>query len=210
MGGWSGDIMESRAGDGRLFRTLDEVQAAWTRMGAPIAGLLAPGLSPEEIDAVAATEGILVPPELKHWWGWRNGTHPEATHREKRSTGTDFDLLSLDEALALRRELLSLFASSPAPEELPEWQWRPHWLPFAGVWNSALYVDTQSGSSATPIRRLDSTWADIHKVRAFTLTEVAEAWLEVLSRGWAYWVPDTQGWDMRPDIPLYLRTSGLI
>ena len=78
------------------------------------------------------------------------------------------------------------------------------------VWNGALYVDTQDGSSGTPVRRLNRTWTAVHMVRALTLTKVAEAWLEIPTRGWVYGVPDAEGWDMRPDTPLYLRVSGLI
>jgi hypothetical protein len=50
----------------------------------------------------------------------------------------------------------------------------------------------------------------VHVVRAWTLTEVVEAWSHVLERGWVYWVPDADAWGTRPDLPLYLSMSGLI
>ena len=194
----------------RLLDTLGRLESLWLDARASIATSLAEGLSPDEIDSIAGKSGLFIPDGLKKWWGWHNGTDPNATDPGRRETGVGLDLLSLEESLALREELLSDFKVSPAPEELPEWYWRPNWLPFAGRWNGALFVDTSERSTGTHVRMLDAMWEDVHLVRAWTLTEVAEAWSHLLERGWAYWVPDAHAWGIRPDLPLYLRRSGLI
>jgi hypothetical protein len=57
----------------------------------------------------------------------------------------------------------------------------------------------------------NSMWEEITRLRAGSLTEVAEAWLHLFARGWIYFdASPPGGWVNRPGIPLYMRLSGLI
>jgi hypothetical protein len=192
-----------------LVQVLRQLESAWRRQGAPIADTLMPGLGANEVDERASEEGVIIPAGLKSWWGWHNGTDPGAVQSDSRSTGTAYDFLSIEESLERRRHLLAKFGTSDEPD-LPDWYWRPSWLPFAGAGPFALFVDTSERLTYTPVRALDPMWDEIHDVRAMTLTEVAEAWLHILDRGWAEWDRILQGWSWKPSMPLYMRLSGLI
>ena len=194
--------------EGRLVSVLNELEAAWRRCGAPIADALAPGLSSDEIDALTMSAELTVPPGLKLWWGWHNGIDPSCGDPAASDTGMAYNLISLQQALEIRAMLLDV-CGEPYNEETADVYWRASWLPFAGPGKDLLFVDT-SDTRATPVRELNWAWEEFLTVRADTLTEVAEAWLHVVTRGWVFWVPDAGAWDMRPDLPLYLRMSSLI
>ncbi len=195
-------------GEEQLVSVLNELEAAWRRCGAPIADALAPGLNSDEIDALTKSAELTVPPGLKLWWGWHNGIDPGCDDPAASDTGMAYNLISLQQALEIRAMHLDV-CGEPYNEETADVYWRTSWLPFAGPGKDLLFVDTAS-PAATPVREKNWIWEELLTVRAFTLTEVAEAWLHVVARGWVFWVPDAGAWDMRPDLPLYLRMSSLI
>ena len=63
----------------RLLDTLGRLESLWLDARASIATSLAEGLSPDEIDSIAGKSGLFIPDGLKKWWGWHNGTDPNAT-----------------------------------------------------------------------------------------------------------------------------------
>lgn len=192
-----------------LLSVLSELGELWQAMGAPISISLAAGLSREEIEALAKRAGLTVPAALCEWWGWHNGTDPLSTHPDRRDTGTTYDFLSLEEALAIRARLMAEIVEPMGRNG--EIYWRSSWLPFAGGNGWALFVDTAKTTGSVVVHSLCSTWEEVETARAGSLTEVAEAWLHVLTRGWVYRSGGIDGgWNDRPGIPLYMRTSGLI
>jgi hypothetical protein len=195
--------------DAELGASLARLEVAWRREGAAIANSLAPGRDAAETAREASAAGLVLPDCLVVWWSWHDGTDPRATHGRRRWTGTSFDLLSLDEALTLREQLLADYGTSMTKD--PRQAWRPEWMPFAGSWDNALFVDTSEKLPYTPVRLFNAEWDAVDRVRAFTLTEVAEAWLHMLERPWTRWVPEAGAWQDEPSgPPLYLTSSGLI
>ncbi len=195
--------------EGQLVSVLNELEAAWRNCGAPIADALAPGLEPEQIDALTAAADLVVPNGLKLWWGWHNGLSQGATNLAELDTGLTYDLISLQQALEIRATLLAE-ASEPIDDLLPDIYWHASWLPVVGSAHTCLFVDT-ANPSATPVREKNWIWEELLTVRAGTLTEVAEAWLHVLNRGWVYRTDGPHGgWSEHPGMPLYMRMSSLI
>jgi hypothetical protein len=195
--------------EGQLVSVLNELEAAWRSGGAPIAESLAPGLEPAQIDDLTAADDLVVPDGLKLWWGWHNGIVPGSTSPSDLETGMTYALISLQQALEIRSTLLAE-AGDPIDDLLPDVYWRESWLPVVGSAHTCLFVDA-ADPSATPVREKNWTWEELLTVRAGTLTEIAEAWLHVLTRGWVYRAGGPHdGWSDRPGIPLYLRKSSLI
>jgi hypothetical protein len=144
----------------RLPRLLDRLDQLWREQGASIAHYAAPGLTDAEIDALAASAGIVVPPELRLWWGWHNGVLEHGVEEFEASTiVTYLDLLSLETALEIRAANLAL-PTYPDDPVLGDWYWRESWLPVIGSGNPALYVDTNTVTEAelSPVYRFDAMW----------------------------------------------------
>jgi hypothetical protein len=167
-----------------------------------------PGLSSEEIDALAVPADLVVPDGLKLWWGWHNGIDPECTNPYAWQTGMGYDVISLQQALQIRATLLAE-TGEPIDDLLPDIYWSESWLPLVGSAHTCLFVDT-ANPAATPVREKNWMWDELLTVRAGSVLEVAEAWLHVLTRGWRHYPGGPAGgWDERPGMPLYMRKSSL-
>lgn len=83
--------------------------------------LLAPA-PPPQITALETEFGIQLPPELHHWFGWRNG-QAEACFDSLVGLYTFPALADIAASMRINRELLA------AGDFVPNW-WRPGWFPF--------------------------------------------------------------------------------
>jgi hypothetical protein len=87
----------------RFRGLLDRLEGEWGRQKAPIAEFLVPGLPEDVIDAMTAPLGVRLPVEARVWWQWHNGVDvPKErwTSQARRLGGTDFDIISLERAVA--------------------------------------------------------------------------------------------------------------
>jgi cell wall assembly regulator SMI1 len=198
---------------------LESLRVEWQRLGAPIAGALAPGITPEEIDALAEPFGLRVPTELKALWEWHNGVQP--------TEGPDADLtigpggyyfFSDQQALKSYEQNRLIHAEPPAPDLLAaDMYWHASWLPFMEQGPQRLYVDCDRRVSAhpgaAPIRLVSWEWEAYDVDIASSLAEAVRTWTWLLSQDF-YQVVDEgsrRRWDVDyMSVPLFLRGSGLV
>ncbi len=112
---------------------LDQLEERWRTHDAPIARRLAPGLSDEEIDALAEPLELGVPSEARTWWRWHNGAHDAFI---VTSGGKSFSSLEqcLSKAAHMRemaREVTRPYRlSARDADEMARGVWNWDWLPL--------------------------------------------------------------------------------
>lgn len=188
-----------------LAALLDELNAQWVRLGAPIARALRPGLSEQQLDAVAERLGVSLPRELRELWAWHDGADPDS-YRDIGPGGYEF--LSTEEVVEAHGMNRAIHAESPAPDVLPEMFWHESWIPFMTQDAQRLYVDaareTTTGSS--PVRLVTWEWEDFTVDRAPSLAAAVSMWTWLLESGYYRWSGDSYGEPVDySQIPLFAR-----
>lgn len=201
-----------------LRRDLESLRRAWERLDAPIVDALAPGITPEEVESLAAPYGLSVPTELKVLWEWHNGVTSNPSSDDDLSIGPGgYDFFSVQTALRAYVQNRELHAEPP--DEAPRWSdmyWHRSWLPFMEQGPQRLYVDCDRGLAgrpgATPIRLVTWAWEAYNVDIASSLRQAVRTWVWLLDQD--FYRIAGQGsrtlWDVDYlAIPLFLRTSGL-
>ncbi|MFV0461041.1 MAG: hypothetical protein ACK5MT_19990 [Actinomycetales bacterium] len=62
---------------------LERLESHWHRLGAPVASMLAPGLSDQQMDDIVGPTPYVLNDELRAWWGWHDGVAPYTADRER-------------------------------------------------------------------------------------------------------------------------------
>src|SRR5437764_1031354 len=104
---------------------LDQLEAQWRRLQAPIADALRPGLTDRQLDDVSARLDLVLPGELRALWAWHDGADP-STLRDIGPGGYEF--LTSDEVVAARQFNLQVHGEADA--DLPDMYWHRTWIPF--------------------------------------------------------------------------------
>jgi len=152
---------------------------------------LAPGLTEEQIHALAEPLPFNLPGEVIEWFRWHNGeapSEPEGLPWVRFPPGNQYPL-----ARAISKRL--------------EWVGRPDigegtfyeqaWLPLIGEANRFLVADCAGGfDEPVPIHVVDAwpdePWAD---VQATSVTDMVEAYHWAFDTGAWRWDPDIDNWD---------------
>ena len=119
---------------------------------------LLPGLSDAQMDRLCEPHGLVLPGELRAWWGWHNGTDIaaalERTSRGRGATLTGWKTYqpSLQEALDYRVLLLAE-AQEKHAQLAPEQYWRPSYLPLTLGTNHTWIAELGEGE-AVRVRRM--------------------------------------------------------
>jgi len=139
------------------FAALLDRLRAWR---APVLQSLLPGLPPHEIETRLAADGLPAPAELVVWWGAHDGAGGPAVgeggavdQRPENALLDPYHLLSLADALRLRRFLREEYEAAGAPEIFPE-----PWLPVLSFTGMPLFcADTAAADAAgrVPIQIAD-------------------------------------------------------
>jgi hypothetical protein len=192
-----------------LSDALSRLEAEWVRLGAPIAGLLRPGLSDDEIDGQTASLGLTVPPELRAWWRWHDGADRGEQHGFERTIGPGgYAFLPLYEALHQYESEMQI--ANRVRGEAPV-VWGRSWLPFmVNSGPSRLYVDCDRVTpwKASPVRAVTWEWEEPEVDRAASLWQAVELWVWLLDSDYYQW--SEQGWAYDWEaIPIFLRLTGL-
>ena len=137
---------------------------------------LRPGLTDDEIDALAKPGGFVLPDEVRRWWRWHNG-YPSDGARDSLLLPTRA-MLSLEESMACRLAVPGL-----ADQNVPGL------LPIAGPPYYILQC-SQSGPVASVVW-IVLDWASGIERTAPSLGELVATWTDHLERG--IWLPDTHG-----------------
>lgn len=189
-----------------LVDLLTALEEEWRRQGAPIADLLAPGLTDQDIDALVDPVGLRLPQELRVWWRWHDGlAHvPDAWPEGSIGPG-DWHPMSLREAVDRYREELP-----DRPDPAGDLYWRATWFPFAIMSNDVLFVDTAATSpdgEAAPVRyRAWFGWFNYEVDQAPSLTATVQKWLRALREGYFWWEPREHVWlDRIGELPADLQ-----
>lgn len=177
---------------------LTRLEAAWDRQAAPIAHALHPGLTQDEIDSITAPTGLVLPDELRTWWGWHDGGSATDLGQSAAEIGPGGWLFLPLQAMV---EVYHAQIRS-APLELapfPDWYWHPSWFPIVisvGGPSHVLFADTSEApkSAPSPVRHLDEMWSDFRTVRSSTLLGTVTTWVHLLETGTVRWDRSTQQW----------------
>jgi hypothetical protein len=182
---------------GNLPRVMARLDEIWRAQDAPVAHYAAPGLTDGEMDALAATAGMVIPPELRLWWGWHNGTIEAPDEEIEADTACCYwNLITLEAAITLREIQLEM-PRYPDDPVLAGCYWRDSWLPVSGAGNSLTYVDTARISSGglTPVFRTDAMWEagwDVPVASSFTAAAATIA--RVIEEGNFAWSRAAHSW----------------
>jgi hypothetical protein len=160
-----------------LREALDAIEGQWVRLGAPIASHLRPGLAGQELDELAAACGWALPPELRTWWGWHDGTDSASSLLDIGPGG--FWFFSAERAFRETQEERQI-----APDDADNPGWRHSWLKFMPRDASRLYADCAHFRFSTPgylpIGLVPKEWDGADVPVARSLTQVALMWLWLL------------------------------
>ena len=167
---------------------LNRLEAAWRAQGAEIAGVLAPGLSNAEIDAIVAPTGLDLPDEARAWWGWHDGVSVSTPRGWE--IGPDIGIYSLRQAVAELQQPLG-----GGGEEAPV-----TWLPLAQAPGGPICVDCSEPQSAT-VHRIDVEHGFFPG--AGSMAEMVQVWLDMYDSGAWRWSRDDGRWgqdvSLRPE-----------
>ncbi|HWS34033.1 MAG TPA: SMI1/KNR4 family protein [Actinoplanes sp.] len=192
--------------------TFERLRAAWRSQGAPVADHLNPGLDDAALDDAETSSGLLLPVEMRRWWGWHDGVRRRvagtALGPESRVGAGSWDLLSLDEALRHRALMIQLTEEF---EEEDEVFWRREWLPV--VYYDGSYLFVTCGEPRTDhgeVRRWTRIPDDPDTVRAASWSEAVTVFADLLESGGHTYDPETERWEGPPRPHGDARIRGLL
>lgn len=126
--------------------------------GAPAVAAFRPGATPDVVRTVLAGEGLAAPDDLVAWWEWHDGVEgpvvphgPGVVERPESTLVDGWHLISLADAVRIRRWTLDDYAELGAPDAVPA-DWIPV-LHFVGT--PYLAADTAGSSSGSPLYIVD-------------------------------------------------------
>jgi hypothetical protein len=192
-----------------LREALLGIEAEWVRLGAPIVSRLRPGLSGDQLDDLGERYAWDIPPELRVWWGWHDGTN-QVGHPWLQSIGpASLWFLPAERALKdteLEREI--------RPDHPEDPGWRRSWLTIMNFDATRLYVDCSTPAHGVrtwlPIGLVHKEWDNADVPVAQSLTQAARMWLWLLQQN--YYAVDANGFlntvDTNP-IPSWIESIGI-
>lgn len=201
----------------RLQGLLGELEAQWRRQKAPIAEVLAPGLSPAHAQRMTDEIGLRLPVEIQTWFAWHNGvTVPDrGSPSPEVDLGRGWRFLSIQQAVETYRSWLAAAQrAADSSSDLPadHW-WPPSWLPLSHLDHGyVLVVDCDAPNGAvTPVRTVAWEDLDFHRIRTPSFTDAVAVWVQLLQRDlWSY-NPTTKFWELDFDnTEMWIRRTGLL
>lgn len=172
-------------------------------VGAPIADLLRPGVSAEDLNKAEAQLGFQLPIEVRDWFMFHNGVaniglFSPATFPNRASP------FGLGSALDRRHELLSV--KYPIPELIPDDQiFQPTWLPIDICNNIHTVLDCGNARNnpqlPAPVHMIiPGSEYSAAEARLPSLTAMLEIWLQLCESGAWYYDVEDGIWDERYDL----------
>jgi hypothetical protein len=128
-----------------LSQAFDTLLAEHDRVGSPLRRYLRSGHPQVDVQAMLASAGLAIQPELVEWFGLHDGADQVAHDRSRGGRVGLLSLLPADEtysiggALGARDKALELASSSRF-----EPRWRPEWLPLIVHGDDFLAFDTRA------------------------------------------------------------------
>jgi cell wall assembly regulator SMI1 len=186
---------------------LDELNAEWERLNAPICVALRPGLSGQQLADLDDRLGVELPEELRELWSWHDGADP-GSRRDIGAGGYEF--LTTDEVVAAYEANLQAHPRSPESDIIPEMYWHRSWVPFMTQGPQRLYVDAARAATSglSPVRLVTWEWDGFDVDRAPSLRAAVSMWTWLLRSDYYRW--DASGFSYPVDyaeIPLFARLT---
>jgi len=176
-----------------LGEVLAELEERLVTTGAGVAGLLAPGLSEDQVRSRLGELGMEPPGELVTWFGWHDGLvkHPDPAFEQ-------FYPVIRWHPMSLEQCILDWTGQ---PRGAEDWQWDPTWLPIGHYGNSdRLTVDCtppQQWPARLSIYSAEEGGfgrCDAPVVTGFA--GVVRWWLDALDAGHITYVPEADMFDV--------------
>lgn len=192
-------------------QALDGWLARWRAQDMPYVDAWQPGLSADEI----AAHGVALPPELKTWWGWRNGTtNIEHDGRSGSVWMTPiFIAWPLEVALAQTAAFLDDVAHSAqaSGHTLESWLLDERWIMLGGGVVRLFACLDPAPNGRSEVRAVD--FEDIFEPRPGvpSLGTLVGWWTEAIDAGLYRWDAERRRWDAGAALPpVEWRATGLV
>jgi hypothetical protein len=166
-----------------LLELLVHLEAEWTRLRAPVAARLRPGLREEEVRSRLATLGLDAPDDLVTFFGWHDG-EDHSDGQQRPMLVDDLFLVTLDEAVELTRFQRELSGQVSEPPSFVLWpqSWA---LVCTGGGGQELALDCSSRHGVPYLKDRDqaaiSDFDGDLLPRAASLAAVVAEWIAELS-----------------------------
>jgi hypothetical protein len=151
--------VSSLSGDAGLPALLGGLEDRLRRFGAPVVEAFRPGAPPDHMRAVLAAEGLAAPDELLEWWGWHDGADtpavdegPGIVERPENTLVASWHLLSLGDAVRIRRWVLDDYATIGAPGVVPS-----TWIPLLHFTGTPFLAADTAATGASPLYVVDGS-----------------------------------------------------
>ncbi|WP_433792049.1 SMI1/KNR4 family protein [Actinoplanes sp. CA-252034] len=185
---------------------LARLEAAWRSQGSPIADELAPGLTDARRAELEAETGLVLPGELRRWWGWHDGVREGCWVSESRIGAGAWLFLSLEEAIEAWRERVEWSGSFPENRENWNGEWAPWWFPVVSGHTAFLFADLSSATDdAVPIHLWAQQPTGVFTPVVASFGEVVRGWAEGIERGFFVWSQEDEEWDIPFNVPPEIR-----
>jgi cell wall assembly regulator SMI1 len=182
---------------------LARLETAWRTQQAPIVGKLLPGLTDARREELEAAHDVVVPAELRRWWGWHDGVLGGGRRGGSDSViGAPWNFLSLEEALDVRRFQLER-DPGPFPRSAELWngEWAPWWLPVFKAGSAHFFADLSASTDGGVPMHLWAQQPDDPFTAVFaSLGEMIRCCATGIERRHFAWVSDLQEWEISDSI----------
>jgi hypothetical protein len=193
----------------RLEAALERVEGFFRAQGAPIADLVRPGLSDDELDEQARAWPYSLPAEVRTWFRWHNGCEqpPEVQSTWPFLTWN----LSFAEGVEDAR-LIQQWQEQDRDNIHERIVYEARWLPLFNASPGIEAVDTSvSFDASAPVHDLHVMAEDWRVPIIGSLTELAELWVHAIDAGWWRWDDEAGDWaDHFQQLPPEMRVLGLV
>jgi hypothetical protein len=161
---------------------LDRLDRQWRRLEPSWYESLSPGLSGAQMDELTAPIGLTLPPELRTWWGWHNGT-PTAVN-----VTPEAQILSLPDAASwwqtLRDEANEAAPTDPGPDRY----WPAAYLPVFALGPDAIATDCRLHGQSSPLFHVPTRWrGERNALLAPSVGDVVHRWVEMYEGDYYAW-----------------------
>jgi cell wall assembly regulator SMI1 len=189
---------------------LEQLNAQWQAVGAPITEHLRPGLTDTEIDRLTRPLDLVVPEEARVWWRWHDGA--TGTGRADRQLiGTTWTFLSLAESVAeaewQRKEAIGLRGSQA--DDI----WPAGLLPIASdMGGNIAAIDCSQASTPSPVYYVDSdVGLSESGPGSQSIAELVRWWIDAIADGATTFDSDAGRWRYdRVRLPPQRARTGLV
>jgi hypothetical protein len=172
-----------------LHEELQRLERLWIEQGAPIAGILAPGVPPEAALEALRDLDVIPPASALAVWSWHNGTTRPGfpgQHHDELTGISNWCLESAEQSAQRYRELRAEYGEPDPYGEMMHWQ--RSWIPVLQGLLKPDYAFLSADDDWSPVYAIvNHEWESGELPRATSLVEAISVWARVLEVGAHYY-----------------------